>query len=181
MDITFNCKHCGQLLEIDEQGAGVSIDCPKCGKPAYVPSRPTTSSPQTPVRVAPIFPQPAVPSRVKQGKLPFLPPSIEGGLHCLVIATVLMIVGLVLFRMGLVASMICYALAIPFQVGALLCSVYGICKGSVKHGLALLAGVAVLCALIMLGPLWSLAKFHVSASPLMEEQQKMMEQMLGQH
>ena len=171
MDITFNCTNCGQKLEIDESRAGISIDCPKCGKPVYVPTQPGASSQQPPIKVT------VKPTQ----KSSFVPPSIEGGLHCLFIAAVLMVVGFVLFRMRMVASMICYAVASPFLVGALLCAIYGICKGSIKHGLALLAGVGVLCALIMFGPLWAAAKIHTLVSPLMEDSQKLMEQLLKQH
>src|ERR1017187_6788332 len=39
MDITFACDKCGQSLTVDEAGAGMTIDCPNCGKPTYVPSR----------------------------------------------------------------------------------------------------------------------------------------------
>src|ERR1041384_3755090 len=50
MDITFNCEGCGQHIAIDEAGAGQLVDCPKCGTPLEVPSKPkplvktTTSS-----------------------------------------------------------------------------------------------------------------------------------------
>lgn len=51
MDITFTCEKCGQNIVIDEAGAGITIDCPKCGGPVYVPSRPPRSADNTPVRV----------------------------------------------------------------------------------------------------------------------------------
>jgi DNA-directed RNA polymerase subunit RPC12/RpoP len=38
-DIVFSCVSCGQSLTVDARGAGMSVDCPKCGKPVYVPSR----------------------------------------------------------------------------------------------------------------------------------------------
>jgi len=38
-DITFNCGWCGQHIVIDEAGAGLAIDCPKCGKSLTVPSQ----------------------------------------------------------------------------------------------------------------------------------------------
>jgi hypothetical protein len=38
-DIVFSCGSCGQSLAVDASGAGLSVDCPKCGKPVYVPSR----------------------------------------------------------------------------------------------------------------------------------------------
>jgi DNA-directed RNA polymerase subunit RPC12/RpoP len=42
MDIEFFCSHCGQSLVIDDSGAGTTVDCPKCGKPVYVPSKPVS-------------------------------------------------------------------------------------------------------------------------------------------
>ena len=171
MDITFSCTNCGQRLEVDESGAGVSIDCPKCGKPVYVPSRQNVSTQQPSMRAS------LNPTQESSS----LPPSIEGSLHCIFIATVLSVLGLVLFRYGSVAGMICYALAIPFQIGALLCAIYGICLGSIKHGLALLAGVAVLCVLVTVGPLWGIAKMHTVTSPMLEDWQKQMEQMMKQY
>jgi hypothetical protein len=38
-DIRFSCGVCGQSLIVDASGAGMSVDCPKCGKPVNVPSR----------------------------------------------------------------------------------------------------------------------------------------------
>ena len=171
MDIVFTCKHCGQQLEIDEHGAGVSIDCPKCGKAVYVPSRSTVAAQQPPKRVT------VNPSRKPNS----LPPAIEGGLHCVVIAVVLFVVGLMLFRMGHVANTICYALGIPFQIGALLCGVYGICKGSIKHSLALLAGVGVLSALIMIGPLWIVGKIYTFGAPMTDEWMRQMQPIIKQY
>ena len=37
MDITFACESCGQNLVIDEAGAGLTIQCPKCGTSLEVP------------------------------------------------------------------------------------------------------------------------------------------------
>jgi hypothetical protein len=39
MDISFNCSKCGQSMVIDEDAAGVTIDCPNCGEPSHVPSQ----------------------------------------------------------------------------------------------------------------------------------------------
>jgi prepilin-type processing-associated H-X9-DG protein len=39
MDITFNCKSCGQSITIDEAGAGQEVQCPACGNSLIVPSR----------------------------------------------------------------------------------------------------------------------------------------------
>jgi predicted amidophosphoribosyltransferase len=43
MDISFNCNQCGQQIVIDEAGAGQLVDCPKCGTPLEVPSKPMPS------------------------------------------------------------------------------------------------------------------------------------------
>jgi hypothetical protein len=50
MDITFTCK-CGQEIVIDEAGAGITVDCPGCGKPIYVPSKQPPKAKDIPVRV----------------------------------------------------------------------------------------------------------------------------------
>jgi hypothetical protein len=38
MDITFSCDKCGQSIVIDEAGAGITVDCPNCRQPVYVPT-----------------------------------------------------------------------------------------------------------------------------------------------
>src|SRR5208282_4876788 len=56
MDIEFSCTHCGQSLSIDESGAGITVDCPKCNNPVYVPSKQPSlppAPPDTPTRVVP--------------------------------------------------------------------------------------------------------------------------------
>src|ERR1019366_8479204 len=60
MDITFSCSHCGQTVVIDEAGAGMSLDCPQCSKPVYVPTKPR--SVHEPVKQTPIE-QPPLGSR----------------------------------------------------------------------------------------------------------------------
>jgi type II secretion system protein G len=51
VDITFNCDSCGQHIVVDEAGAGLPVQCPKCGQPLTVPrqsperSTPVTSAP----------------------------------------------------------------------------------------------------------------------------------------
>lgn len=51
MDISFDCDKCGEHLVIDEAGAGITIDCPGCGKPVYVPSSASQNPADPPVRV----------------------------------------------------------------------------------------------------------------------------------
>ena len=45
MDITFNCDACEQSIAIDEAGAGLVVECPKCRARVLVPNKstPTTS------------------------------------------------------------------------------------------------------------------------------------------
>jgi DNA-directed RNA polymerase subunit M/transcription elongation factor TFIIS len=38
MDIFFNCQACGQHMVIDEAGAGIVIQCPKCRGDVGVPT-----------------------------------------------------------------------------------------------------------------------------------------------
>lgn len=38
MDITFNCDKCGQEIIIEESGAGLHVECPKCTASIIVPS-----------------------------------------------------------------------------------------------------------------------------------------------
>ena len=40
MDITFSCQACGQHLVIDAAGAGLVIECPKCGQDVSIPKLP---------------------------------------------------------------------------------------------------------------------------------------------
>ena len=48
MDITFNCNKCGQHIAIDEAGAGISIQCPKCATTLTVPSKTVSNTPPAP-------------------------------------------------------------------------------------------------------------------------------------
>lgn len=44
-DITFACPHCSVKLEVDESGAGITVDCPQCKRPVVVPSKATPPCP----------------------------------------------------------------------------------------------------------------------------------------
>ena len=49
MDIAFNCGSCGQHVVIDEKGAGITVQCPKCNQTLTVPrTKPAPSKPPTP-------------------------------------------------------------------------------------------------------------------------------------
>ena len=49
MDISFHCDKCGQKLELDEAGAGTTVECPQCRQSLTVPiKKKTTSAPLPP-------------------------------------------------------------------------------------------------------------------------------------
>ncbi len=54
MDITFNCTSCGTHIVIDEAGAGMSVQCPKCGQSLTVPTTDTIDSPAAPAPSSPV-------------------------------------------------------------------------------------------------------------------------------
>jgi DNA-directed RNA polymerase subunit M/transcription elongation factor TFIIS len=43
MDIPFDCPGCGQHMVIDEAGAGLVVQCPKCGREVSVPVIPASA------------------------------------------------------------------------------------------------------------------------------------------
>ena len=49
MDIIFNCGNCGQRIVVDEAGAGLATECPKCGQSLTVPQAATLPQPKPPV------------------------------------------------------------------------------------------------------------------------------------
>ena len=40
--IRFDCPHCGQNLEVGEEGAGIEIPCPACQNSIQVPAIPAS-------------------------------------------------------------------------------------------------------------------------------------------
>lgn len=65
MDLTFNCPHCGQTLEVDEGAAGANIDCPACGKEITIPTT-KSAAPPPPAVAAPVVPTAAPPPAQEQ-------------------------------------------------------------------------------------------------------------------
>jgi len=53
MDIKFDCVSCGTHIVIDEAGAEMSVDCPKCGQTQTVPKKSATESTIPPALSAP--------------------------------------------------------------------------------------------------------------------------------
>jgi hypothetical protein len=153
MDISFDCDSCGKHLVVDQAGAGITIDCPGCGKPVYVPS---TASQSSPIRVElksasrntaagnSLFPSSSLQQKSS------IHPSIEAGVHCLLILVVIQFVGFVLIRQSLLWGGIFVAADMPFVIAPLLCAVYGMCLGHVRQGVLIVAALA----LILGGSYW---------------------------
>jgi predicted Zn finger-like uncharacterized protein len=56
MDISFNCSSCGTHILIDEAGAGMSVQCPKCNQSLTVPTANAVDLPAIPVPSSPVAP-----------------------------------------------------------------------------------------------------------------------------
>ena len=56
MDISFNCSSCGTHILIDEAGAGMSVQCPKCNQSLTVPTASAGDLPAIPVPSSPVAP-----------------------------------------------------------------------------------------------------------------------------
>jgi phage FluMu protein Com len=159
MDISFTCDKCGKTLVIDEAGAGITIDCPQCGKAVYVTSVAPPKPKESPVRVEPkpltrvAAPPPApsspprnnplVPSYSGQRK-PGVHPSIEASVHCLLIVIAMEIVGLLVARQNMLWGTTLFYASLPFFFAPFFCAVYGMCMGHVRDGLLVLVGLSVI-------------------------------------
>jgi len=73
MDIAFNCTSCGTHIVIDEAGAGMSVQCPRCGQSLTVPRAGTTDPPRVPLSPAP---DPALLYTLFRGRGPAKPTQI---------------------------------------------------------------------------------------------------------
>jgi len=155
MDISFACNKCGQSIVVDEAGAGITVDCPTCKKPIYVPSSTALSTKSTPVRIetkstkpmvvtTPISraPTPSVTPATAQ-KQGALHPAIEASLICLVVGVAFGLVCLITIHQNLMAFQIVLFMAMPFLGAAPWCAIYGMCVGHVRHGLLLLAAMCL--------------------------------------
>lgn len=70
MDITFNCGSCGQHIVVDEAGAGMTVQCPKCQAQLVVPqTQPAPSKPPSPpAAVPPVISEPTPTFRCQCGQ-----------------------------------------------------------------------------------------------------------------
>jgi hypothetical protein len=185
MDISFDCDKCGKHLLVDEAGAGITIECPGCGKPVYVPSPSSQnqSAPPTRVEVKPTSPKPAstnplVPSFSSQKKQD-VHPSIVAGVHCLTILIAIQCVGFMLVRQNPLWAGLFMVANMPFVVAPLLCAVYGMCIGHVNQGLLIVAGLALILGLsywLMFKPLVQPSGADIQRQ--MEEAQKQMQRQM---
>ena len=190
MDISFDCDKCGKHLLVDEAGAGITITCPGCGKPVYVPSPSSQNQAATPTRVevkstgnitkvVPVRPNnPLVPSFSSQTKSD-VPPSIVAGVHCLIILIAIQFVGFMLVRQNPLWAGVFMVANMPFVIAPLLCAVYGMCIGHVNQGLLIVAGLALILGFsywLMFQPVVQPSAADIQRQ--MEEEQKQMQNML---
>lgn len=155
MDISFTCDKCGQSIVVDEAGAGISVDCPTCGKPVYVPSGAPLSTMSAPVRVeaksakalvattsvSRVPNRPVTPAM--EQKQAAIHPAIVASLACLLIGVAFGFVLLIVLHQSLMGVPIVLYMAAPFLGAAFWCATYGMCVGYVKHGLLLLAAMSL--------------------------------------
>jgi hypothetical protein len=157
MDIFLTCDECGKNLVIDEAGAGITIDCPECGTPVYVPSALQQEPQNAPARVEVkstarrTTPMPA-PAADDNPPLPSfwgqerstVHPSIAAGVHCLLILVAVQFVGFIAMRQSVLWMGIFLAADVPFMFAPLLCAVYAMCIGHVRSGFSILVGLALI-------------------------------------
>ena len=171
MDITFTCK-CGQEIAIEEAGAGITVDCPGCGKPVYVPSIASDKSKDPPLRVeTPLAKlaretgqtltpsQHAPPPKPPSPANPFAPrkredvhPSIQTSLLCLPILAGLFFIGIFARHEDLFAVAMVPYVAAPLVTATTLCAVYGMCSaGQVKKRSSAFGGLNLTDRALLLG------------------------------
>jgi DNA-directed RNA polymerase subunit RPC12/RpoP len=150
MEVSVTCDKCGKNILIDQKSAGLTIDCPQCGKAVYVssaaPPKPKEISARVVAPASPPRNNPLVPSYSGPEKSE-VHPSIQAGVHCLLILMAIEIVGLLLLRQNMSWALIFFYASAPFLIAALLCAVYGMCVGHVREGLLVLGGLSVIIGL----------------------------------
>jgi hypothetical protein len=159
MDISVTCDNCRKNIAIDEGAAGLTIECPECGKAVYVPSAVPSKPKEATVRAEPkSFKRVAAPTASLPHNNSLVPsysgpeksmvhPSIQAAVHCLLILVAIEIVGFLLLHQNMSWALIFFFASAPFFVAPLLCAVYGMCVGHVRHGLLVLGGLALIIGL----------------------------------
>jgi hypothetical protein len=117
--IHFDCPHCRQVLEVEDQGAGQSVPCPKCNKSLRIPPKAIVSV-QTPVKTE------AKTTAVRAGWIGLL---IFAGAGFLTLA----VTASNPFSIQWAAI-----LALPFLLVTLICGVIAMCTNQIKQGLTLI-------------------------------------------
>lgn len=69
-DIKFNCPRCEQHLSVDDEAAGMLVECPTCQQQIQVPEVESVDPPPSPVP-APPAPPPQPPAQPQQKECPF--------------------------------------------------------------------------------------------------------------
>ena len=70
-EIDFSCPHCGQSLEVEEGGSGLTMPCPACGRDLTVP-------PASGAQPRPSDAPPAAEAGRSSGPVPSTPPPVPG-------------------------------------------------------------------------------------------------------
>jgi hypothetical protein len=158
MDISLTCDQCGKNILIDEGAAGFTIECPECGKAVYVSSTVPSKPKEAPVRVELKPPKRVAASASSPRNNPLVPsysgpeksavhPSIQAGVHCLLILVAIETVGFLVLRRSMSWALIFFYASAPFFIAPLLCAAYGMCVGHVRHGLLVLGGLSLIIGL----------------------------------
>ena len=147
MDIFVTCDKCGKNIVVDEGAAGFTIDCPQCGRAVYVSSVvPKPKDAPVRVEIKPPRHDPLVPTYESREK-PDIHPSIQAGVHCLLVLVAIEIIGFLAIRQNMLWADIFLFASTPFVFAPLLCAVYGMCAGHVRDGLSVLGGLALILAI----------------------------------
>jgi uncharacterized membrane protein YdbT with pleckstrin-like domain len=146
MDIEFFCSHCGQSLVVGDDGAGITIDCPKCGKPAYVPS-------QTVTRPAPV-PPPAIPpsqAEARKSLLELSRPPVTSRPSTAVLTlpghNLALSAGETVILQGRMHAAI---VVLPVIGAVVVCTAFGVLDDIVQHILRAIIGTSILPSVFLL-------------------------------
>jgi hypothetical protein len=149
MDITFTCENCHRKLAIDQAGAGITIDCPDCGKPLYVPTPVSEKPIDPPTRVVPkSFPPIAVAPKPVAQKTASVSPAKSGPIQNTTVSP-LSRVPKKYSALRAIATILRF-LAVPTGLLYLLCAIVIASNGSPIYGSL---GIASAIGFVLLGAL----------------------------
>jgi uncharacterized membrane protein YccC len=108
---------------------------------------------------------------------PDVHPANAGGLICLLILVAVLFIGLLVVRQNAWWWPAFVGMATPLGVAVLLCGVYGICNGHIKHGVLLVACLSLITGMSY----WALPRVAMQgAANAMSDAQRQSEEMLQQ-